>query len=137
DVDELRRTGEARGLDSSNQILQTPAERIGFMFADTRAMGLDETEQLEFVELVLRAADVDRQDLREARDTLKALNYSPDLIRLLTALARKAPAKPVYFTPGQACSHAAVPHQEPSNKVDHRALAAAMRSTKRRAPIRH
>lgn len=94
EVDELRREGQALGLDGITNVLETTAERIGFMVAEARAMEMDETEMLDRIELVARAAQTDQQDLRAARDTLKALNYTPALIKLLTALARKAKPKP-------------------------------------------
>jgi hypothetical protein len=94
DVDELRREGLAMGLDGTCCVLQTTAEHLGFMIAQARALGMDETDVLDAVELVVRAVEVDKQELRSARDVLKALNYSPALIRLLTRLARAAKPPP-------------------------------------------
>ncbi len=97
EVDELRRDGEALGFDGANTVLQSTAEHLGFLIAQARANGIDEPEMLDMVELLIRAVGIDRKELREARDTFAALHYSPNIIKLLTALARKAPPAPVYW----------------------------------------
>lgn len=99
EVAELRAEGQARGL-SGPLVLETTAELIGFMVAEARTMGLDETEMLNRIELVARAAEIDRQELRTARDTLRALSYSPSLSRLLTRLAKRAKPKETWSRHG-------------------------------------
>ncbi|WP_156041723.1 hypothetical protein [Bradyrhizobium sp. URHD0069] len=81
-------------MDDIDVVLETTAEHLGFMVAEARAMGMDETEMLECVELVVRAVEIDRVGLRAARDVLRSLNYESSLISLLTKLARRAPPPP-------------------------------------------
>jgi len=100
DVIELRRAGQAQGVDVSSYVLRTTAELVGYMVAEARAWELGEAESHNRIELVLRAAEVDRQDVRAARDALRALNYSPDLIRMLTRLSARARPKPTWMPPG-------------------------------------
>jgi hypothetical protein len=81
--------------------LKTVAEAIGFTIYSARAKGDDRTEQLELVELLLKATDTPREDIREARDLLGRLGFGDDLTGLLTRLARKAKPKPApYRLPG-------------------------------------
>jgi hypothetical protein len=81
-------------LDDVDNTLQTVAEIVGYLIHQLRSIGADQAEVLQDVELVVRAAEIDRQELRAARDVLRSLNYSPGLIKLLTALARKSKPKP-------------------------------------------
>jgi hypothetical protein len=98
EVDELRREGEAQSLDAADCTLQTSAELLGFVIYSARSMGADQTETLAMVELLVRATDMWREDIREARNVLQALNYPPAISQLLTALARRAPPRPpLYF----------------------------------------
>jgi len=90
EVDDLRRAGEGRGLDGIENVFDTTAECLGHMIAEMRIMGWTEQEMLDAVETVTRAVGVDATALRTARDTLRLLNYQPSLIKLLTALARRA-----------------------------------------------
>jgi hypothetical protein len=87
DVDEFRREAQALPIDGEH-VLHTTAELIGFMVADARAMLLDDTEMLERIELISRAAEIDQQELRATRDILAKLGYG-----LLTRLARQAKAR--------------------------------------------
>lgn len=101
EVKELRREGLAQSLGNGRPpALETMAEIIGFMVQQMRASEYTEPEMYHDIELVLRAAEVDREDLRAALGTLKALNYPPGLIKLLTSLARKAMPKQLYCPPG-------------------------------------
>jgi hypothetical protein len=97
DVDQLRRQGQARGLDDADSTLLTLAELLGYLIHDARSMGADEVEVLDMIELVIRATDMERETIRQARDTLAALNYGPDLSKLLTKLARTAKPAPPSF----------------------------------------
>jgi hypothetical protein len=94
EVDELRREGEARGLDDADTTLRTTAEIIGYLIHASRSMGADQTEQLRLVELLVRSVEMDKESIREGRNTLTALGYGPDLAVLLTRLARKAQPEP-------------------------------------------
>jgi hypothetical protein len=71
----------------------TPAEVIGFLIFRLRSIGADAAELAHDVELLVRAAQMDRETIREARDTLALLGYGPDLSKLLTHLARRARPK--------------------------------------------
>jgi hypothetical protein len=94
EVDELRREGEARGLDDVDRTLQTYAEIIAFQIHQWRHFGADQAETLRDVELLLRALELDRESIREARDILLRLGYGRDLGPLMTALARRAKPRP-------------------------------------------
>jgi hypothetical protein len=94
EVAELRAAGEALSLDDVDHPLRTTAEIIGYLIYSERSIGADQTETLNMVELLVRAAEFDRDDIREARDTLGALGYGTDATKLLTRLARKARPKP-------------------------------------------
>jgi hypothetical protein len=91
EVHELRRDGEARGLDDVDTTLQSYAEILGYVVHEARSHGWDVND---YVELLVRATDLPREDIRQARDVLQALGYPPELMKLLTALARKAKPKP-------------------------------------------
>ena len=108
DVDELRRKGQAQSLDGADTTLQTSAELLGFVIHSARSIGPDQTETLNMVELVVRATDMWREDIREARNVLQALNYPPAISQLLKALARRAPPRPPpYFRGvGHQCASA-------------------------------
>jgi hypothetical protein len=92
EVAELRQAGQAQSLDHADHTLRTDAEVIGFLTHTARAMGADQAEQLDWVELVVRATGMWRENIREARDVLVRLGYGRDLAMLLTKLARKASA---------------------------------------------
>ena len=77
-------------LDFAEHVLDTPSEIIAGLVFELRTLGADEEAILHGVELLARSADFTREELRSARDTLKALYYSPELIRLLGQLARRA-----------------------------------------------
>jgi hypothetical protein len=94
EVAELRQAGQAQSLDHADHTLRTDAEVIGFLTHTARAMGADQAEQLDWVELVVRATGMWRENIREARDVLVRLGYGRDLAMLLTKLARKAKPKP-------------------------------------------
>jgi hypothetical protein len=49
------------------------------------------------VELLVRAVALDREDILEARDILKALGYGRDITALLTRLGRRARPRPPTF----------------------------------------
>jgi hypothetical protein len=97
EVDELRRKGQALCLDAADCTLQTSAELLGYVIHDARSLGADQAETLDWVELIVRSTDMERETIREARDTLAALNYGPDLSKLLTKLARRAKPAPPRF----------------------------------------
>src|SRR5882757_5500405 len=90
EVAELRAAGEALSLDDVDHTLRTTAEIIGYMVYSERSIGADQTETLNMVELVVRATDMWRDDIVDARDVLVRLGYGRDLAKLLTKLARKA-----------------------------------------------
>jgi hypothetical protein len=108
EVDELRRAGEARGLDDADTTLQSVAENLGFLIHQLRHLGADQAQVLHDIELLARAAEFNKSELREARDVLRALNYPPAISQLLTALARRAPPRPPpYFRGvGHQCASA-------------------------------
>ena len=108
EVDELRRKGQAQSLDAADCTLQTSAELLGFVIHSARSIGADQTETLAMVELLVRATDMWREDIREARNVLQALNYPPAISQLLKALARRAPPRPPpYFRGvGHQCASA-------------------------------
>ena len=108
EVAELRAAGEALSLDDVEHTLRTTAEIIGYMIYSERSIGADQTETLNMVELVVRATDMWREDIREARNVLYALNYPPAISQLLKALARRAPPRPPpYFRGvGHQCASA-------------------------------
>jgi hypothetical protein len=99
EVAELRAAGEALSLDDVDHPLRTTAEIIGYMIYSERSLGADQTETLDMVELVVRATDMWRDDILEARDVLVRLGYGRDLAMLLTKLARKAKPKPQWSGP--------------------------------------
>ena len=66
--------------------LETREEIFGFLIAVSRAEGWPE---VAMVEIVARAADMSRDELRHVRDVLKRLGYI-DVSRMLTELARKS-----------------------------------------------
>jgi hypothetical protein len=94
EVDELRREGEARGLDDVDTTLQSFAELLGFQLHQWRHFGADQAETLHDIELLIRAVALDRESIRAARNTLVALGYGRDLGLLMTRLARKAKPRP-------------------------------------------
>jgi hypothetical protein len=94
EVAELRKAGQALSLDDVDNTLRTSAEIIGYLIHSARSIGANQAEQLHMVELLIRAVEMDRENVREARDVLQALGYPPELTKLLTALARKAKPKP-------------------------------------------
>jgi hypothetical protein len=75
--------------------LKTSAEVVGFTIHSARSMGADANETLDMVELLVRASDMWREEIREARDILVRLGYGRDLAVLLTKLARKAKPRPL------------------------------------------
>ena len=98
EVAELRAAGLALPPGGDvDTTLTTFAEIIGYTIHGLREMGADRDEILHSVELVLRAAEVERESLREARDTLHRLGYGDDLAKVLTQVARKAKPKPPTF----------------------------------------
>src|SRR5262245_42159804 len=79
------------GTDAGTVQFETTAESLGYLVHVLRTTtGMDEDEIADEVELAARAIEIDQQELREARDVLKALQYSPVLITRLTAVARRA-----------------------------------------------
>ncbi len=90
EVAELRREGEALDLDSADTTLKTVTEVVAYTYHGLRALGMDEAEALDQIELLARAVRLDMQELREAHSTLSALQYPPLLLKLLTRLARLA-----------------------------------------------
>ena len=92
EVDELRRRGQAQSLDDADTTLQSVAENLGFLIHQLRHLGADQAEVLHDIELLVRAVELDRESIREARDILLRLGYGRDLGLLMTRLARKANA---------------------------------------------
>ena len=93
DVAKFRRAGLALLSDREPKFgdLLTPAEIIGYAVHVARDQKID---PLELIELFVRAAEVHREHIREARDTLGALGYGTQVTGLLTRLMRKAQPKP-------------------------------------------
>jgi hypothetical protein len=97
EVSELKAAFAAKTPGEVDTTLQTLAEHIGFVIQGLRQLGADEDELLHDVELLMRASGQNREDLREARETLQRLGYGDALAKLLTRLARKAkPAPPTF-----------------------------------------
>jgi hypothetical protein len=94
EVAELRQAGQALSLDDVDNTLKTQAEVVGYLIHSARSMGANQAEQLHVVELLIRAVEMDRENVREVRNTLSALGYGHDLAVLLTSLSRKAKPKP-------------------------------------------
>jgi hypothetical protein len=98
EVAALKADGERMSLDDADTTLETVAEIIAFQVHQCRHFGADQAEVLHDVELLVRAAELDREAIRTARDTLGSLGYGADVTKLLTALARRArPKPPPYF----------------------------------------
>ena len=97
EISELRAAHQARlqlgDVDNTLQALHTTAEVIGFMIHEMRGAGADQAEMLHDVELVLRAANVHGEDIRQARDVLARLGYGADLAKTMTGLARRVRPK--------------------------------------------
>jgi hypothetical protein len=66
--------------------LETREEVFGYLIAVSRAEGWDE---VAMVEIVARAAEMSRDELRHVRDVLKRLGYVA-VASMLTELARKS-----------------------------------------------
>src|SRR5258706_8705973 len=79
EVAALKAEGEARGLDGADNALETVAEQLAFLVYECRHFGADQAEVLHEVELLVRAVEFNRSELREARDVLRALNYPREL----------------------------------------------------------
>lgn len=90
----LRAEGEAMSLDHVDTTFNTPAENLGYLIHQLRSIGADQAEVLHDIELLVRATDMWREEVREARDTLGALGYGTDVTKLLTGLARRAKPRP-------------------------------------------
>ncbi|MBR1298555.1 hypothetical protein [Bradyrhizobium sp. AUGA SZCCT0042] len=93
EVAELKAAHEAQPPGDVDTTLETPAEVVAFLVHRLRSIGADEEELAHDVELVLRAAEMERESIRAARDTLAALGYGTAITKAMTALARKA--KPI------------------------------------------
>jgi hypothetical protein len=108
EVAALKAEGERMSLDDADTTLQSTAEIIAFLIHQWRYLGEDQSQVLHDVELLVRAVELDRESIREARDTLGALAYGADVTKLLTALARRArPKPPPYFRGvGHQCASA-------------------------------
>lgn len=90
DVIELRREGQALNLDHADTTLTSTAEVLAYTHHSLRALGFTEVEAVDQIELLVRALDLARETICEARQTLRALRYAPVLLRRLTKLARLA-----------------------------------------------
>jgi len=97
EVVELRTAGHALSLDDVDSTLRTSAEIIGYLIHSARSMGVDSSATLDMVELLVRASDMWREEIREARDILVRLGYGPDLAKLLTKHARRAQPNPEWL----------------------------------------
>jgi len=75
EVDELKAAGERMSLDDADTTLQSVAEIIAFQVYQCRHLGADQAEVLHDIELLARAAEFNKSELRAARDVLRALNY--------------------------------------------------------------
>ena len=124
EVDELRREGQAQSLDDADNTLQTVAENLGFLIHQLRHLGADQAEVLHDIELLARAAEFNKSELREARDVLRALNYPPAISQLLTALARRAPPRPPPYFRGVGHQCASALHWIEHQRADADAAAA-------------
>jgi hypothetical protein len=96
EVAELKAEGQAMKLNFSEHVLDTPAEIIGGLVFEMRAMGVNEDDVLHDVELLVRSSDFTREELREARSVLRSLHYDRKLIALLTKLSNRARPREVY-----------------------------------------
>jgi hypothetical protein len=93
DVAELRRmlaeNGEANRGDDL-RALQTYAEVLGYVVSCARQAGVDEVDA---VELVVRATDMPREDIRAAERVLRPLGYTK-VANKLRELAKRARRRP-------------------------------------------
>jgi hypothetical protein len=94
EVANLKAEGERMSADDADFTLQSVAEIIAFQVHGLRHLGADQAEVLHDIELLARAVEFNKSELREARDVLRTLHYPPAISQLLTALARRAPPKP-------------------------------------------
>lgn len=93
-VDELRREGEELGFDGVDHVLRSLAESLGYLIYQLRAVGADEDEIADDIELLVRATELPPDAIREARDVLARLRYPNVIIKRLTMVARKAKPTP-------------------------------------------
>jgi hypothetical protein len=93
DVAKLQAAMAAEPEDASLSALATLEEIIGFVVAIARAGGHDEADA---VEVVCRAAGVERERLLEIAHVLKPLGYKVACARL-RKVARRAPPRPTTF----------------------------------------
>jgi hypothetical protein len=125
EVAELKAEGEALSLDDVDNTLQTTAEIIGYLIHQLRSIGADQAEVLHDVELVVRAAGMWREDVRQSRDILLRLGYGRDLAMLLTKLARRAKPRPQLSHRTASAEHAIARKRAEREKAEAAAAAAA------------
>ena len=93
DVLALRAEGNAQPLDWDAHPFPRPetcAEILGHLIYKLRNIGQTEPDLLDDVEVLARAAEFSKTELREARDTLRLLGFSSGITRRLTVVARRA-----------------------------------------------
>jgi hypothetical protein len=97
EVSELRAALAAQPPSDVDSTLQSLAEIIGFAIEGLRQIGADEDELVHDVELLLRSSRQNREDIREARDTLQRLGYPRAITAMMGQVARKAKPAPATF----------------------------------------
>jgi hypothetical protein len=90
------RQGLAEGIGDASHLqgLETLAELIGFMVATSRAEGRG--DDVDSVELLVRAVRFDKQTISEAGRLLAALGYT-EVAQRLRELARRAKRTPTWL----------------------------------------
>jgi predicted secreted protein len=97
EVEALRAALAAQPLSEVDSTLQSLAEIIGFAIHGLRQIGAEADELTHDVELLLRASNQNREDIRKARDLLMLLGYPTEITSMMTQVARKAkPAPPTF-----------------------------------------
>jgi hypothetical protein len=113
--------------------LRSLAEILAVRIHQSREEGADRAKMLRDIELLLRGTSQDAASIREARNILTMLAYPTDIIKLLTALARRAPLPPVWRPPGRGGERShAERRTAQAAQVDHGSLAMWTQPKKRR-----
>jgi hypothetical protein len=75
--------------------LEGLSEHLGYAIEGLRQLGADEGELAHDLELLLRASNQNREDIRAARDILAKLGYPRAITAMMSQVVRKAKPKGV------------------------------------------